>query len=70
VFWKVMEEFERKGSAWKALGDPNNRGHVFINSELGAFMDHLKGPRKALGKSKPGDLLKPRNEAWWAGLKK
>jgi hypothetical protein len=70
VFWKVMEEFERKGAAWKALGDPTNRGHVFINSELGAFMDHLKGPRKALGKSKPGDLIKNRTEAWWQGLKK
>jgi len=70
VFWQVMKEYEATGAGWRALGDPTNRGHVFINSELGAYMDHLKGPRKILGKSKSADLLKPRSEAWWAGLKK
>ena len=70
VFWQVMQEFESKGCDWRALGDQNQRGHVFINSELGQFMDHLKGPRKAAGKSRPSDLLQPRQEAWWQGMEK
>lgn len=70
VFWQVMKEMEAKGAGWRALGDDNQRGHVFINSELGCYMDHLKGPRKAVGKSRPGDLLVARNESWWQGMKK
>ena len=70
VFWQVMKEFEAKGCDWRALGDNNQRGHVFINSELGQFMDHLKGPRKSAGKSRIGDLLQPRQEAWWQEIKK
>ena len=40
-------------------------GHPLINSEWGAWLDHLKGGRKDLGKSKRTDLLVPRNEAYW-----
>lgn len=69
VFWQVMKEFESQGCDWKALGDPSNRNHVFINSELGAYMDHLKGPRKIAGRSRPTDLVKARKEDWWKGMK-
>lgn len=31
---------------------PNGRGHVWFQSELGNYMDHLKGDRKAKGVSK------------------
>jgi hypothetical protein len=40
-------------------------GHPLINSEWGAWLDHLKGGRKDLGKSKRTDLLVPRKEAYW-----
>jgi hypothetical protein len=40
-------------------------GHPFINSELGKYMDHLKGDRKDTGKSKPSDLKVQRNERYW-----
>lgn len=40
-------------------------GHPFINSELGAFMDHLKGQRKHEGRSRARDLVMPRTEAYW-----
>ena len=44
----------------------NNRaGHPFINSELGKFMDHLKGERKKQGKSHAKDLVTPRQESYW-----
>jgi hypothetical protein len=40
-------------------------GHPLINSEWGAWLDHLKGGRKDLGKSKRTDLLVQRTEAYW-----
>lgn len=40
-------------------------GHPLINSEWGAWLDHLKGGRKDIGKSKRTDLLVPRKEAYW-----
>jgi hypothetical protein len=30
--------------------------HVFVNSELGLYMDHMKGKRKKLGTSAKNDL--------------
>jgi hypothetical protein len=40
-------------------------GHPLINSEWGAWLDHLKGGRKDLGKSKRTDLLVKRSELYW-----
>lgn len=40
-------------------------GHPLINSEWGAYLDHLKGDRKSLGRSKDKDLLVKRTEEYW-----
>ena len=40
-------------------------GHPLINSEWGAWLDHLKGTRKNLGRSKQVDLKVKRTEAYW-----
>jgi hypothetical protein len=40
-------------------------GHPLINSEWGAYLDHLKGDRKNLGRSKDKDLLVKRHEVYW-----
>jgi hypothetical protein len=40
-------------------------GHPLINSDWGAYLDHLKGDRKTLGKSKPKDLKVIRQESYW-----
>jgi hypothetical protein len=40
-------------------------GHPLINSEWGAYLDHLKGSRKKLGKSKREDLVVKRIEPYW-----
>ena len=40
-------------------------GHPLINSDWGAYLDHLKGARKDLGRSKRADLKVPRTEAYW-----
>ena len=44
----------------------NGEGHPVINSDLGKYMDHLKGDRKEIGKSnKPNDLRVKRTESYW-----
>jgi len=40
-------------------------GHPLINSEWGAYLDHLKGKRKDSGKSLKTDLVVSRNEQYW-----
>lgn len=40
-------------------------GHPLINSELGRWMDHMKGDRKFNGHSKRKDLMGHRTEAYW-----
>jgi hypothetical protein len=40
-------------------------GHPLINSEWGAYLDHLKGARKDLKRSKLTDLKIQRTEAYW-----
>lgn len=41
-------------------------GHPLINSEWGAYLDHLKGARKNDGRSKDSDLKIKRKEKYWA----
>ena len=43
-------------------------GHPLINSELGRWMDHMKGDRKFQGKSKSKDLMGNRNEPYWQNI--
>jgi len=40
-------------------------GHPLINSELGKYIDHMKGDRKVTGKSKKKDLMGTRKEVYW-----
>ena len=46
-------------------GMSTGEGHPLINSEWGAWLDHLKGGRKQLGHSKRDDLKVPRTEPYW-----
>lgn len=50
-------------------GSSPGEGHPLINSEWGAYLDHLKGERKHLGTSKREDLKVERNEQYWQNLK-
>ena len=40
-------------------------GHPLINTELGKWMDHMKGDRKTAGKSKRSDIMVNRKESYW-----
>lgn len=48
-------------------GDAEGTGHPLVNGPLGARLDHLKGNRKVLGKSRPTDLSRTRTENYWKG---
>ena len=41
-------------------------GHPLINSDWGAYLDHLKGKRKETGRSNDKDLVRPRTESYWS----
>lgn len=64
VFDAVRAKFKLKELDWSA-GLINGEGHPLINCAWGAFIDHLKGKRKQLGRSKGKDLLVKRSEAYW-----
>jgi hypothetical protein len=40
-------------------------GHPLINTELGKYMDHMKGGRKTKGKSDKKDIMVNRTESYW-----
>lgn len=44
-------------------------GHPLINSKWGAYLDHLKGDRKTIGRSKNEDLKVKRTEDYWRNNK-
>jgi hypothetical protein len=46
----------------------SGEGHPLINSEWGAYLDHLKGERKTRGKSFLGDLKVKRTEGYWTKI--
>lgn len=72
-FWHDCMAYDavREGcdpQAFRNLGagvDPGPGRQVFINSVLGAYMDHLKGPRKSDGRSPLADLTIKRTEPYW-----
>jgi hypothetical protein len=66
VFDAVRTKFKNqlREFNWSA-GIISGEGHPLINSECGAYLDHLKGDRKSLGRSKSKDLKIQRSESYW-----
>lgn len=46
-------------------GGAEDTGHPLINGPLGAKLDHLKGARKTVGRSRASDLKVKRSENYW-----
>lgn len=67
VLQHLILKAERAGlvSTHSLSGEAWDDGHPLINGPLGARLDHLKGPRKAAGRSPISDLLRPRPEDYW-----
>ena len=66
IFWHLAKEFQKeKNIEVNDIGYAKGvKGHhVFVNSELGLYMDHMKGKRKQTGTSTKNDLRPPRPDA-------
>ena len=63
---------DTKGAYFHNLNpDPDLKGlagHPFVNSELGKYMDHMKGNRKTFGHSEPKDIKLHRDLPYWKGV--
>jgi hypothetical protein len=70
VFDAVRTKFRNqlRENNWSA-GIVKGEGHPLINSEWGAYLDHLKGDRKSFGQSKLTDLKINRKEKYWNSVK-
>lgn len=65
IFDHVRENMEKIGMVNVNLIPGYRRGHPFINSFLGDYMDHLKGPkRKVAGRSAKTEVTN-KNVGWW-----
>jgi hypothetical protein len=69
VFDEVRKSVIKRHPTWKwndwCRGIIKGEGHPLINSEWGAYLDHLKGNRKKYGKSLKTDLIVRRVESYW-----
>jgi len=52
-----------------SAGIVEKEGHPIINSELGAYIDHMKGDRKRQGHSNKKDLKQERSENYWKNIR-
>ena len=64
--WETCAAKKQRGTINKNL-TPSGKDydHVFINSELGKYIDRMKGPRKNEGKSRSTDIYTERKETYW-----
>jgi hypothetical protein len=73
VFDEVRKEVKQRHPRWHWMdwSPPQIKaeGHPLINSEWGAYLDHLKGARKNTGRSHRKDLLVNRTEGYWTTVR-
>jgi len=64
VFDAVRKQVGMNIVNWSA-GLIKGEGHPLINCEWGNYLDHLKGDRKQLGRSKPKDFIHQPQSGYW-----
>ena len=72
LFWVLQKKYTERGMKSYNISEGHPHipgGHVFINSPLGAYMDHLKGTRKITGRSKRTDIYRPHKNEYWDKIK-
>lgn len=70
LFDVVRKEMEQEGKITSFNLSKEDKGHVFLSSELGRYADTLKGRRKDTGSSWREDLTIQRTESYWQNLPK
>jgi hypothetical protein len=68
VFWQCVNRISPNDGVDIGKGAGVKGHHVFINSVLGAYVDHMKGKRKVKGKSSASDLMIKRDEDYWKNV--
>ncbi len=68
LFWQCLKRIAPDDGVDIGKGAGAKGHHVFINSVLGAYIDHMKGKRKVLGKSSRSDLRGDRKEDYWKNV--
>ena len=71
VFDRIRERVQLQRPTWRQLNwtegfEKQGEGHPLINTAWGAYLDHLKGRRKDVGRSAAKDLVAPRSENYWS----
>jgi len=66
LYWQILKRVApNEGYDIGIMTEGNVAPHVFINSDLGKYIDHMKGKRKIKGKSYKKDLYTVRTEEYW-----
>ena len=72
IFGEVLKQFKQfnadhdySAQMYMREAASGGGGHPLINTELGKYLDHMKGERKKDGKSKRSDIMVNRTEAYW-----
>ncbi len=68
IFWQVLNQVAPDQGYDIGKGAGAKGHHIFINSVLGAYVDHMKGKRKVKGKSSATDLRSNRPEEYWQSV--
>jgi len=68
LFWQCVKRMAADDCVDIGKGAGVKGHHVFINSVLGGYIDHMKGKRKIKGKSSKSDLRGNRNEDYWKSV--
>jgi len=70
--WDVIRKQYQPANHFYNLNPSHNdkglAGHPFINSELGRYMDHVKGDRKLLGHSKSKEIVSHADHPYWRSV--
>ena len=70
LYWQVLQRVAPKDGHDIGVGSGHEGQHIFVNSDLGQYVDHMKGKRKIKGSSATSDLRKQRTESYWQNLHK
>lgn len=68
LFWQILKRVAPDQGVDIGKGAGAKGHHVFINSVLGGYIDHMKGKRKVKGKSSKSDLRGGRQETYWQNV--
>lgn len=71
VFDEKRAVIQQRYAEWQQLNWSEHlvmgEGHPLVNTEWRDYLDHLKGDRKSLGRSKPKDMAEPSQHRYWTG---